>query len=584
MSAERSEYEVPGAPDDAELIALVRAGDVSAYEELYRRHIDGVRKLARQHADNPADADDLAAEAFAAVLESMHKGGGPEIFFRGYIYRTVARMSYRTNVSARRAEPSEDLAEFEEPEETGDPVLAAFETEVVDAAFQSLPQRWQAALWYAEVEGMRPAEISPLLGLSPNGVSALVKRAQIGLREAYLSNHLIHIEKGCESVADDLGAYAAGTLALGKRRQVQKHVKGCVSCKLGVEHLRDVGGTMRGVVFPLTAGISFIAFGGGGTIVAASLFAAGSQEAAAAGLGGAGGMGGAGGSGTGGAGTGGGAGGSGAGGSGGSGGGGGGSAGGMGSNGLKIIAGAAAGTAVVAIALAVILNRDTGPVADPGGPDPIPPSAAASTNPPAASTAPTPSPASTAPKTSTQPTPTLTDAPQPDPTTPVDPPPTERPAESTSSEPAASTSPEPDPTTPPAQPSSEPPSPDPTSPAPSTPAPNTMASGIGAEPVSGKEGTDKVTLSLFVLGDRTMSDLKLVVDAADAALVPKSVTSSDDWTCAPSKSGLSCTASKVSSDTLTFTFEVKSPDDKATTISYQATGTNLAPHSSEHQI
>jgi hypothetical protein len=57
-------------------------------------------------------------------------------------------------------------------------------------AFARLPERWQEALWHTEIEGLSPADAAPLMGLSPNGMSALAYRARGGLREAYLQVHL----------------------------------------------------------------------------------------------------------------------------------------------------------------------------------------------------------------------------------------------------------------------------------------------------------------------------------------------------------------------------------------------------------
>lgn len=44
---------------------------------------------------------------------------------------------------------------------------------VAAEAFASLPERWRMVLWHLEVEGETPAEVAPLLWLTPNGVSAL---------------------------------------------------------------------------------------------------------------------------------------------------------------------------------------------------------------------------------------------------------------------------------------------------------------------------------------------------------------------------------------------------------------------------
>jgi len=71
-----------------------------------------------------------------------------------------------------------------------DPAVADLERTIVARAFASLPERWQAVLWHTEIEGARPADMAPLLGLTANSVAALAYRAREGLRQAYLQMHL----------------------------------------------------------------------------------------------------------------------------------------------------------------------------------------------------------------------------------------------------------------------------------------------------------------------------------------------------------------------------------------------------------
>src|SRR4051794_41414520 len=82
--------ETPEGPSDAELIARVRNGDLEAYGELYARHHYAAERMARQLV--PAnDADDLASEAFAKVLDALRVGGGPDVSFRAYLLTAVRR-------------------------------------------------------------------------------------------------------------------------------------------------------------------------------------------------------------------------------------------------------------------------------------------------------------------------------------------------------------------------------------------------------------------------------------------------------------------------------------------------------------
>src|ERR1700716_4064310 len=86
----RGDHDVPGdqPPTDAELIAMVRAGDRRAFGPLYERHRAAALRVARLYARDAAAADDLAAEAFTRVLAAIGRGKGPDEAFRAYLYTT----------------------------------------------------------------------------------------------------------------------------------------------------------------------------------------------------------------------------------------------------------------------------------------------------------------------------------------------------------------------------------------------------------------------------------------------------------------------------------------------------------------
>lgn len=69
-----------------------------------------------------------------------------------------------------------------------DTVMDSSESDIIARAFASLPERWQAALWYVDMEDMTPAAAAVFLDISPNAVSALIRRARVGLRQSYRWN------------------------------------------------------------------------------------------------------------------------------------------------------------------------------------------------------------------------------------------------------------------------------------------------------------------------------------------------------------------------------------------------------------
>ncbi|KMM47392.1 hypothetical protein CWIS_00085, partial [Cellulomonas sp. A375-1] len=287
------------ARSDAELISAARAGDESGFAGLYERHAAAATVVARRYTDDHADADDVVADAFTAVYSALRRGNGPDEAFRAYLFTVVRRTASARRDVLHRVRPTDDLATLEAGTALAgtaeDPTLEGFERGVVARAFHSLPERWQAVLWHTEVEGLTPAEVAPVLGLTANGVAALAYRAREGLRQAYLQQHLRDpLDDGCRSVAGSLGAYVRGGLGTRESGKVETHLEGCGECRALLLELGDVNHGMRAVIAPLVLGIaglgalsSALPIGGGALVGAAAAAGAGSAGSSGGASGGA---------------------------------------------------------------------------------------------------------------------------------------------------------------------------------------------------------------------------------------------------------------------------------------------------------
>src|SRR4051812_22479850 len=242
------------APSDAELISRVRGGDVAAYGELFTRHKDAANRLARQLVRG-SDADDLVAEAFAKVLTVLQSGGGPDVAFRAYLLTAVRRLHVDRVRAAQRVQTTDDLTPFDPGVPFKDTAVAGFETGAAAKAFASLPERWQLVLWHLEVEGQKPADIAPLLGMSPNSVSALAYRAREGLRQAFLTMYISDLtETDCRWVNEHLGAFIRKGLSKRDAAKVQDHLDGCRRCTAMYLELTEVNDNLAGIIAPLILG------------------------------------------------------------------------------------------------------------------------------------------------------------------------------------------------------------------------------------------------------------------------------------------------------------------------------------------
>jgi RNA polymerase sigma factor (sigma-70 family) len=263
MSNDASDLVELGAhPDrsDAELIAVVRGGDNAAFGELYQRHSVAAYGLARQLAPAPGVADDLVAEAFAKVLEALRNGRGPDVAFRAYLLTTLRHGLYDSSRRDKRLQFTDDLSDVDPGTPFVDTPIRDLEASLVARAFAALPERWQTILWHTEIEGQKPADVAPLLGLSANGAAALAYRAREGLRQAYLQAHLADsAQDDCRFTVERLGAWARDGLAKREKAKVQEHLGTCERCRALSGELADVNGGLRGIIAPLVLGGPFLA-------------------------------------------------------------------------------------------------------------------------------------------------------------------------------------------------------------------------------------------------------------------------------------------------------------------------------------
>ncbi|MFU0243383.1 RNA polymerase sigma factor, partial [Streptomyces scabiei] len=278
---------------DAELIERMRSGDDTAYEELYRRHADAVRRYARTCCRDAHTADDLTAEVFARMLQAVRGGSGPEYAVRAYLLTAVRRVAAGWTRSAGREQLVEDFASFaaqaahttkadDDTLDLGADVRAMHEAEQSMAmrAFRSLPERWQAVLWHTEVEDESPSEVAVLFGLDANGTRVLASRAREGLKQAYLQAHVsdaLATDEECARYADQLGTYARGRLRIRAERGLRKHLDECARCRLAATQIEEVASGIPAVVPVAVIGW----FGAAGYAKAAGLIAGGAGAGAA---------------------------------------------------------------------------------------------------------------------------------------------------------------------------------------------------------------------------------------------------------------------------------------------------------------
>ncbi len=244
-------------PDDSvetpALLERSREGDADAFAELYRRyHRLALHAASRVTTD--VDPSDVAAEAFARIWSALIAGAGPRREFAAYLVKTArhfALLALRRRNRESHVDHRDDLVLRTDAPGARAPAAgfadAHAEHDLVAQAIMSLPERWRWVLWMVEVEGYSTAEIADMIGMSHNGVSALLVRARKGLRSAWLQAHVDRHPGGkrCWWTLERLGSYVGGTLRAPARRTLERHVGTCDAGRSEAARLEELFRSVR---------------------------------------------------------------------------------------------------------------------------------------------------------------------------------------------------------------------------------------------------------------------------------------------------------------------------------------------------
>ncbi|WP_418058529.1 RNA polymerase sigma factor [Pimelobacter simplex] len=175
--------EVGAQVTDEEIADRVRAGEESAFDELFRRHRAAALRVARSII--PGEEDDAVAEAFLGLLCVLRDGGGPTRGVRAYILASARNRALRRTHLRGRVRVTDVPQLIAEAGAVQPDHLWVHEGDLLVQAFRALTRRQQLVLWAIEVEGRPPRDLTTLLGCDAAAVSAVAYRARRRLRDLY---------------------------------------------------------------------------------------------------------------------------------------------------------------------------------------------------------------------------------------------------------------------------------------------------------------------------------------------------------------------------------------------------------------
>jgi RNA polymerase sigma-70 factor, ECF subfamily len=179
---------------DVALVERVRAGDVSAYDELVRKYDRQIFRIAQHITQNREDAEDVMQDAFLKAYEKLDQFQGNSKFYTWLVRiavneslmrlrkrRTGKMVSIDEDIETDEGSVPRDLADWApDPEQNYNQAELG---EILRKTIQGLPPGFRIVFVLRDVEGLSTEETAETLGLSIPAVKSRLLRARLQLRE-----------------------------------------------------------------------------------------------------------------------------------------------------------------------------------------------------------------------------------------------------------------------------------------------------------------------------------------------------------------------------------------------------------------
>jgi len=168
---------------DEQLMSRVAKGDLDAFDEIVRRHQGTAWRIAHRFLGDPAEAEDVAQEAFLRILAAAPRYKFTAAFST-YLYRVVARLCIDRS-RKKRPVITNTLPEAVDSSPGPATVLAQKDRDVlVREALDTLPSRQRMAIILKYYEGLNYASIAQAMGTTDKAVERLLGRARTALKSS----------------------------------------------------------------------------------------------------------------------------------------------------------------------------------------------------------------------------------------------------------------------------------------------------------------------------------------------------------------------------------------------------------------
>jgi RNA polymerase sigma-70 factor (ECF subfamily) len=181
--------------DDAVLVDRVRSGDKPAFAELVRRYQARLLRLAEATVGSRAVAEEVTQDTWLAVLRGMDRFEGRSSFKTWLFHILLNRARSAAGREQRAGRPAEDIAErFDASgrwvtpplpwsEQVDDRIVAERLASRIHDLLPLVPGAQREVVILRDVEGIPPADVSSMLGISDGNQRVLLHRGRARLRQ-----------------------------------------------------------------------------------------------------------------------------------------------------------------------------------------------------------------------------------------------------------------------------------------------------------------------------------------------------------------------------------------------------------------
>ena len=198
---------------DLSLVRRVQRGDKGAFDVLVLKYQHKLVKLVMRYVRNPAEAEDIAQEAFIKAYRALPQFRGDSAFYT-WLYRIAINTAKNAVVSRDRSpveynvdrnntdtDESYDMQGRMKDSETPEGLVLTDEIRsTVNAAIDALPEDLRTAIVLRELEGLSYEEIAAAMACPVGTVRSRIFRA----REA-IDRRLREVFEGGLGRAEELG-------------------------------------------------------------------------------------------------------------------------------------------------------------------------------------------------------------------------------------------------------------------------------------------------------------------------------------------------------------------------------------------